>query len=133
MQIAERWILARLRDQQFFSIVELNAAIAPLSAELNQRTMQHLDASRCDLFESLDRPALKPLPSEPYEFAEWKRVKVHIDYHVQFDKRFYSVPYKLTGKRVDVRATENTIEIYDNHKRVASHKRQAQRSLCNKP
>ncbi len=123
VQIAERWILARLRDQQFFSIAELNAAIAPLSAELNQRTMQHLGVSRCELFESLDRPALKALPKEPYEYAEWKRAKVHIDYHVQFDKRFYSVPYKLTGKRIDVRATENTIEIYHEHKRVASHRR----------
>ena len=123
VQIAERWILARLRDQQFFSIAELNAAIAPLSAELNERTMQHLDASRAELFKSLDQPVLKPLPAQPYEYAEWKRVKVHIDYHVQFDQRFYSVPYKLRGKRVDVRATENTIEVYHDNKRVASHKR----------
>ena len=127
VQIAERWILARLRDQKFFSIAELNAAIAPLSAELNQRKMQHLDMSRCELFESLDRPALRQLPSEPYEYAEWKRVKVHIDYHVQFDKRFYSVPYKLAGKRVDVRATENVIEVYYDHKRIASHKRLARK------
>ena len=127
VQIAERWILARLRDQKFFSVAELNAAIAPLSAELNQRKMQHLDMSRCELFESLDRPALRPLPSEPYEYAEWKRVKVHIDYHVQFDKRFYSVPYKLAGKRVDVRATENVIEVYYDHKRIASHKRLARK------
>lgn len=123
VQVAERWILARLRDHTFFSLAALNQAIAVLVAELNQREMKHLGQSRQALFEELDRPALAPLPQPPYEFAQWQKGRVGIDYHVVFEKHHYSVPYTLTGKEVDIRATDKTIEIYHQRQRVASHPR----------
>ena len=123
VQVVERWILAQLRDRQFFGLAALNQAIAALLEELNQREMKHLGQSRRELFEELDRPALAPLPAEPYEFAVWDKLRVHIDYHVPFDKHFYSVPYTLGGKEVEVRATEKTVEIFYQRHRVASHPR----------
>jgi transposase len=123
VQVVERWILARLRDQTFFSLAELNQAIARLLSEINQREMKHLGQSRWELFEELDRPALSPLPVQSYEFAIWKKVRVQIDYHVPFDHHNYSVPHQLCGQEVDLRATEKTIEIYHQRKRVASHPR----------
>jgi transposase len=123
VQVVERWILARLRDRQFFSLAELNAAITPLSAELNARPMKHLGQSRAELFAALDQPQLRALPTDHYEYAEWKQARVNIDQHVAFDKRFYSVPFKLTRKQVLVRATERTIEIYYQQQRVAGHAR----------
>jgi transposase len=123
VQVVERWILARLRDRIFFSLAELNQAIAELLAELNQREMKHLGKSRLEMFEELDQPALSPLPEIPYEFALWKKARVHIDYHVSFDNHFYSVPYTLSGEEVNIRATEKTIEIFYQRKRVASHPR----------
>ena len=104
--MVERWILARLRDRQFFGLAELNQAILKLLVELNQREMKHLGQSRLELFEELDRPVLAPLPVQPYEFAFWKSARVHIDYHVAFEKHNYSVPHTLIGKEVDIRATE---------------------------
>jgi transposase len=85
--------------------------------------MRHLGKSRRQLFEVLDRPALKPLPAEAYEFAIWKKAKVNIDYHVEFDHHYYSVPYRLIGQEVFLRASENTLEIFHKHQRVASHPR----------
>jgi len=98
VQVVERWILARLRHRTFFSLAELNQAIGELLAELNRREMKHVGQSRLALFEELDKPALSPLPERPYEFALWKKARVHIDYHVSFEKRYYSVPYTLTGR-----------------------------------
>jgi len=123
VQVVERWVLAPLRDRTFFSLAELNRAIWELLAELNNRPMRHLGQSRCELFESLDKPALAPLPTQPYEFARWKKARVHIDYHVSFKKHYYSVPYTLIGKEVDVRATEKTVEIFYRRTRQASHPR----------
>jgi transposase len=123
VQVVERWILAQLRDRTFFSLVELNQAIARLLVGLNQREMKHLGQSRQELFEEVDLPALSPLPMRPYEFAFWKKARVHIDYHVAFEKHFYSVPYTLSGKEVAIRATEKMVEIFYNRKRVASHPR----------
>jgi transposase len=123
VQVAERWILARLRDCTFFSLAELNQAIRELLTDLNNRPMKHLGASRAELFASLDQPALKPLPAQPYELARWKKARVHIDYHVAFDKHYYSVPHRLIGQEVEVRATEKTVEIFYQRTRQASHPR----------
>ena len=121
VQVVERWILARLRGRTFFSMAELNQAMGQLLGELNDRTMKHLNQSRRELFVELDQPALQPLPPQPYEYAHWKKAQVHIDYHVAYDKHFYSVPCRLIGKKVEVRATEKTIEIYYQRQRQASH------------
>ncbi|MFH1184421.1 MAG: IS21 family transposase [Chloroflexota bacterium] len=121
VQVIERWILARLRNRTFFSLADLNQAIRELLDELNTRPMKHLGRSRRDLFEELDRPALKPLPALPYEFAIWKKARVNIDYHVEFERHYYSVPHTLIHQEVYVRATEGTIEIFFKNHRVASH------------
>jgi transposase len=123
VQVVERWVLARLRNHTFFSLADLNRAIRELLDELNARQMEHLERSRRELFEELDRPALKPLPEQPYEFATWKKAKVNIDYHVEFDKHYYSAPYKLMHEEVMIRATQATVEIFFNRERVASHRR----------
>lgn len=123
VQVVERWILSRLRDRTFFSLTELNQAIRDLLVKLNERPMKQLGQSRRELFLELDRPALQPLPTQAYEFARWKKARIHIDYHVAFDKHYYSVPHALRGKEVDVRATEQTVEIYYQRQRQASHAR----------
>ena len=125
VQVVERWIAARLRNQTFFGLADLNASIRTLLDELNNRPMRHLGQSRRQLFESLDRPALRSLPTQPYEFALWKKARVSIDYHVEFEKHFYSVPYRLIHKEVDLRATENTVEIFYQQQRQAAHPRSA--------
>jgi len=112
VQVVERWILARLRNRKFFGLADLNQAIRKLLEELNDRTMDHLGKSRAEFFEELDRPALKALPAEPYEFAVWKKAKVHIDYHVEYEKHYYSVPYRLIGEKVFIRAAERTVEVF---------------------
>ena len=121
--LAERWILAALRNRQFFSLAEVNTEIRRLLDRLNNKPFQKLPGSRRELFEQIDRPALKPLPREPYEFAEWKKVTVHLDYHVEFDKHYYSVPCTLVGQRLQLRATARTIECLHRGERVASHRR----------
>jgi len=121
--VAERWILAALRNHTFFSVAELNRAIAKELVKLNNRKFQKLDTTRRELFESLDKPALKPLPARPYEYATWKKAKVNIDYHIEIDRHFYSVPYQLAREHVDVRMTATTVEILFKNKRVASHPR----------
>jgi transposase len=123
VQVVERWILARLRNRTFFNLADLNQAIRELLEELNGRKMEHLGRSRRQLFQELDQPALKPLPEQRYEFATWKKARVNIDYHVQFEKHYYSVSYKLVHQEVYVRATQFTIEIFHNNRRVASHQR----------
>lgn len=123
VQVVERWILARLRNRTFFSLADLNQAIRELLDELNTRLMKHLGRSRRELFEALDRPALKPLPEQPYEFAIWKTARVNIDYHVEFERHYYSVPHTLIHEEVYVRATEGTIEIFFKNQRIASHRR----------
>jgi transposase len=125
VQLVERWVLARLRTRRFFSLVELNAAIRGLLDELNNRPFKKLPGSRRSLFEALDRPALKPLPARPYEYATWRLAKVNIDYHVEADRHWYSVPHQLVGQRVDVRLTATTVEAFCRGRRVASHLRSA--------
>ena len=123
VQIVERWILARLRHRQFFSLAELNAAIAELLEVLNNRAFKKLPGCRKSMFESLDRPAMRPLPAVPYEYAQWKKVRVNIDYHVAIDKHYYSVPYQLVKQQLDARVTARTVELIHKAKRVASHRR----------
>jgi len=125
--VAQRWILARIRNQTFFSLSELNARIAELLDELNDRPMRVYGASRRQLFERLDRPALAALPSERFAYGEWKSAKVNIDYHLEYDHHYYSVPYALLGETLDVRATRTTVEIFRSRDRVTSHARSYER------
>lgn len=123
VQIVERQVLARLRDRTFFSVGELNRAMVPLLRAVNTRAFQKLDASRLELFEQIDKPALKPLPARPYEYCEYVQPKVNIDYHVEVRGHYYSVPFKLRGQRVDVRITARMVEVLHRGGRVASHVR----------
>lgn len=121
--LVERWILAALRNRRFFSLAELNAAIAELLTMLNNKPFQKLQGSRRSLFETLDRPALQPLPPQRYEMAEWRKAKANIDYHVQADHNFYSVPYQLVHAELELRLTATTVEVFHAGRRVASHVR----------
>lgn len=121
--VAQRWILAALRNHRFFSIAEANRAIAEKLRELNQRKFQKLDTTRKELYEKLDKPALRPLPATRYEFAQWATPRANIDYHVEIDKHYYSVPYTLVHKKLDARITASTVEVFFKRTRVASHKR----------
>jgi len=123
--IAERWILAALRNRTFFSLAEANAAIRERVTWLNNRPFKKLEGSRASLFAELDRPALRPLPERAYEYATWKGAKVSIDYHVEWERHYYSVPYQLVGEHADVRASARTIEVFVRGRRVASHLRSA--------
>jgi len=123
VQIVERTILAALRHRQFFSLAELNGAIAELLTRLNLRPFKKLPGSRQSQFEAIDRPALKPLPNTPYEYAEWQQARVHIDYHVEVQRHYYSVPHNLIKRLLDVRITASTIECFHHGQRVACHKR----------
>lgn len=121
--VVERWILACLRHRQFFSLGELNQAIAELLLALNARPFKTLPGSRRSRFVQLDQPALRPLPPQAYEFATWKRVKVHPDYHVQIEHAYYSVPYTLIGQHLDVRLSAHMLEIFQHRQLIASHPR----------
>lgn len=121
--VVERWILARLRHQRFFSLAELNAAIAALLVDLNNRPMRRLAISRHRLFEELDLPALAALPSEPYVYAEWRLRRVGLDYHVDIDGHYYSVPHRLLKEQIEARITQRTIELFHKGERVACHVR----------
>ncbi len=123
VQIVERWILARLRNQTFFSLAEANTAISKLLIDLNNRPFKKLPGSRLEAFDSLDRPVLRPLPIEPYEFAQWKKVRVNIDYHVEIEGHYYSVPHQLSGQQLDARISAYCIECFQQRKRVSSHVR----------
>jgi len=127
VQVVQRWILARLRHHRFFSLAELNAAIAGLVEQLNDRMMRGLGTTRRALFERFDRPALLPLPPVAYEYAEWRRCRVGLDYHVGIEKHFYSVPHDLLRQEVEARITTGTVEVFHRGKRVASHVRSASR------
>lgn len=123
VQVAERWILARLRNETFFSLEDLNARIRELLEALNAREMRLYRASRRELFLRLDQPVLKPLPPERFVYAEWKHARVNVDYHIELDGHYYSVPHALVHERVEVRFTGQTVEIYHRGVRVASHRR----------
>jgi transposase len=123
VQIVERWVLARLRKLTFFSLTDLNLSIRQLLDILNHKPFKKLPGSRHSQFEALEKSALKPLPLRAYEYAEWKKARVHIDYHVEIDGHYYSVPHSLIKRQLDVRITATAIECYLNSQRVAVHPR----------
>ena len=124
VQVAQRWIIAALRHRKFFQLGDLNEAVGELLDRLNNRPFRKRpDTSRALLFQQLDRPALKPLPAGRYAIAEWKPVKPNIDYHVEVERHYYSVPYQLVGQQLDARYTATTVEIFHRGVRVASHVR----------
>lgn len=123
VQIAQRWVLAALRHRTFFTLADLNTAIRERVDAINDRPMKITGVSRRALFEQLDRPALKSLPRGRYELAEWKPCRVNIDYHVEVDHNFYSVPHQLVHARVEARVTQTTVEVLFNGRRVTSHAR----------
>jgi transposase len=123
VQVATRWIIAKLRKRTFFSLADLNAAIAVEVAALNARVTRHLGASRKALFEDIENPALKALPAEPYVYAEWKQCKLGLDYHVEVEKHYYSAPHQLLHEKLWVRITARTVEVFHKGKRVAAHVR----------
>lgn len=123
VRFAQTCILGRLRKQTFFSLAEANAAVAEALERINTHVIRRLGVTRRHLFETLDRAALGSLPVEAYEFAEWRFARVSIDYHVEFDKFFYSVPHALIREEVDVRATQRTIEVFHRGQRIAAHER----------
>ena len=121
--IVERWILAALRKHTFHTLAELNLAIRELLVKLNQRKFRKLDTTREKLFEELERPALKPLPPEPFTFAEWKKARANIDYHVEIERHYYSVPYQLVHQEVEARIAAATVEIFLKGRRIVTHTR----------
>ena len=127
VQVVERWILARLRHRRFFSVGELDAAIAELLPALNNRPFKKLPGSRRETFERLDAPYLRPLPDSAFVFAEWKKATVNIDYHVEYESNYYSVPHALIHQAVELRITRRTVEVLAKGKRVASHPRSARK------
>ncbi len=130
VRVVTMWITAKLRNHTFFSIDEANKEVRRLLIELNNRQMKKLKKSRTELFRDLDKPSLKPLPSVRYEYAEWQKAPVNVDYHVEVDSHFYSVPYNLTGKMVEVRLTTGTVEIFHQNRRVATHQRSYQKGAA---
>lgn len=122
--IVERWLLGRLRNRRFYSLAEVNAAIGELLVRLNEeRPIRRLGVSRRQLHEELDRPALMPLPVEAYVFAEWRARRVGLDYHVDVERHYYSVPYRFAREQVEVRFTGTTIEVFHKGERIAAHRR----------
>ena len=124
VQIIERWILARLRHHTFFSLTELNRCIRALLGEVNNKPFKQLKGTRQQWFESLDKPALAPLPKQAYQYTDIKTVKVNVDYHIQYDQHLYSVPHHLVGEKLELHAKAQLIELYFHNQRVTSHARQ---------
>jgi len=123
VQIIERWILARLRHHSFFSLAELNQCIRSLLDEVNNKPFKQLKGTRQQWFASLDKPALMPLPKQPYQYTDIKTVKVNVDYHIQYDQHLYSVPHHLVGEKLELHAKDNLIELYFHNQRITSHAR----------
>ena len=123
VQIVQRFVLARLRNRRFFSLVELNAAIRECVSDLNAKVMRKIGKSRAELLETIDRPALDALPAEPYCYAEWRKCLVAPDYHIEVGKHYYSVPSRLIRETVEARITDTTVEILHKGGRIAIHAR----------
>jgi len=127
VQVVQRWILARLRHRRFFSLAELNSAIRALLGQLNDRPMRGWGTTRRALYQQVDRPALQQLPPTHYEYAEWKRCRVNLDYHVEIERHYYSVPFQLLRQTVEARITAKSVEIFHRGKLVATHLRSPRR------
>ena len=123
VQVVERWILAKLRHETFFTLAELNIRIGELLTELNLKPFKQLPGTRRSTFEQLDEPALKPLPKQPFVFADFRKARVHVDYHITYKGHYYSVPHQLVRQEVEVQGTEHCITVYAKGKVVASHAR----------
>ena len=123
VQIAQRWLLARIRDEVFHSLGELNVRLRELLVDLNARVMRRYGKSRRDLFDPMERVALRPLPATRFEYAEWRKVRVNIDYHVAIDGHLYSVPYRLVHEEVEARVVSDVVEIFHRRSRMAGHRR----------
>ena len=123
VRFAQTYILGRLRAQTFFSLAECNEAIKLVMQRMNERPMRHLGLSRRELFEKIERAALNPLPAEDWEFAEWRRARVSLDYHLEVHDFLYSVPHALIRAEVEVRVTERIVEVFHRGQRVAVHER----------
>jgi transposase len=130
VQICERWIIMRLRKERFTSLSTLNERIDELVEVINNRPFKKMEGSRASVFLEIDQPALRPLPATRYDFATWTKAKVSLDYHLQIDRNFYSVPYHLVGSVLDVRTSANVVEIFAKNRRVASHKRSYQKGVA---
>lgn len=126
--VVERWILARLRNRTFFSLGDLNTSIRELLERLNTRPFKKIDGNRRSRFEAGERGLLKPSPGRAYEFGEWRKAKVHPDYHIEVARAYYSVPYRLIGERVDVRLTAHGVEVFHEGALVAAHARAQSRA-----
>jgi transposase len=127
VQVVQRWILARLRHRRFFALAELNSAIRALLVQLNDRPMRGWGTTRHALYQQVDRPALQQLPPTHYEYAEWKRCRVNLDYHVEIERHYYSVPFQLLRQTVEARITAKSVEIFHRGKLVATHLRSLRR------
>jgi len=128
--IVQRHILAHLRNFKFFSIAELNIAIKKFLVILNSKKLQKLNSSRLELFQTIDKPVLKPLPAKAFIHSDWYTKRVGLDYHIEFEKHYYSVPNILAREKVDVSVTNNTVAIFYHSKRVASHIRSCVQGGC---
>ena len=126
VQLVERWILMRLRKQQFFTLAELNLAIKDLLKSLNQRPFKKLPGSRVSQFNAIDRPALRSLPADPFDYREVKKARVHLDYHVEYAGHYYSVPYQLVKEEVTLYVGEKSVQIFFQQQQVALHPRSFQ-------
>jgi transposase len=127
--IAKRWILAVLRKRTFYSLADLNTAIRECLERLNTRPMRQAGKSRRELFEAIDRPNALPLPAHPYEYAEWYKARVQLNYHIEVDRHYYSVPYQLLRERLDIRMTATIMEAFRKGERVAAHARSYKKGL----
>jgi transposase len=123
VQVATRWVIAKIRKRTFFTLAELNAAIRDCVEQINNRVTRHLGSSRRSLFEQVEKAALKPLPATEYVLAYWKQCRAGIDYHVEIDKHYYSVPYTLMRQELWASYTASTVEVFHRGKRVAAHRR----------
>ena len=133
VQVIERWILARLRHHTFFSLAELNQCISALLNDVNNKSFKQLKGTRQQWFESIDRPALQPLPKQAYHYTDIKHVKVNVDYHIQYDNHLYSVPHHLVGEKLELHAKDQLIELYFHNKRITSHVRKYHPGMTTQP